>query len=394
MKKNVLVVIPGGSSEGSDSDDVYDLLVEPSLQALDVNIIRLTEATPPFLVDSEATGAGKFADACILDMSSQSPLAFYVFGMRQALEMHVITLLEASAQQPFDVSASRTIRYDLASPRALRDSATTLRENLLRTISVQTKSPEPPAALRERMDSIDRALARIEGLLTTDHLRSGHALRAPSMAETDDDVIRDLMKSPRTAYLDAIRQGRMEDALRLLDRLRKTTSPSEFASALAIPLAAGVSGAVPIAEAFLDETLSNHTASIRAGEIVQTLSEGFKRYYENSGGTTEGVAFFESLYKRVLENQRLTAADKAFVANKAGMLAWVLDDHEACISYTRKAANLNPEEPAYLYNLALAYDADGRSDDMTATLEALAALPGLDEDHLKLLERHGTKRAG
>jgi hypothetical protein len=124
--------------------------------------------------------------------------------------------------------------------------------------------------------------------------------------------------------------------------------------------------------------------------IGYVVTASIRAHFINTGRGSDGLAYLKKFFNDISKREHLDNRTKANIANQTGMLAWVCDDLEACITYTKLAASLNSSEPAYLYNLALAYESKKQKEDLEDTLDALSRMSDrLDSDHRKMLSKYG-----
>lgn len=137
----------------------------------------------------------------------------------------------------------------------------------------------------------------------------------------------------------------------------------------------------------LDEIVKSGDINQQA-DLAKATIQAFHSFFANAGLAAEGIEPIADTLNK-LESAAAQHDLLAFTANKAGMLAWIINDYDRCIRYTKMALHYSPLDASYHYNLCLAYDKMGLSSLLSQTLEQLSKLPDLDNDHLTILQKHG-----
>lgn len=384
---------PEGSPIREEANDFLELLVEPALEKYGFNVTRADRISHPTAITTDIVRLVQESDLCLIDLTNTNPNVFYECGRRHETGRPFIQMIKKGNEGslPFDVAGIRTVTYDVSSPRATRESILRLQEFIDTLVSAGFES----TTSGDSLSSIAQGIERIERKLNQLASSSGQG-KAIGLRPTDEeeDVLHDMLKSPREQFMSYLRKGRLDDACAMLDRLKKALPIDEYTTAMVLPASLGHTKTFERMDIELRDLIARPQQNQEHDERLNLMAEGAKKYFENTGEIEQGLKYLSDLYDAVSSSPHFASSSKAFVANKVGMLAWNADDHDTCIKYTVLAVGLNPSEPAFLFNLALAYKAVGREDELQETLKRLSRMKGLDADHVGLLRRYGYQYEG
>lgn len=122
LSKTCFVVSPigeEGSSTRAIADKVFKHLIQKSLPVEEFELIRADKISDPGIITNQIMSYIEKSDLVISDLSGQNPNVFYETAIRHALRKPIIQIVQAGDKIPFDISAVRTIFYDLTDPDAL-----------------------------------------------------------------------------------------------------------------------------------------------------------------------------------------------------------------------------------------------------------------------------------
>jgi hypothetical protein len=120
-----------------------------------------------------------------------------------------------------------------------------------------------------------------------------------------------------------------------------------------------------------------------------------KNYYINYERTGEGVEYLKPLISQLVLTDE-NSGELAKIHNVIGMMAWIHNDYDTCIEYTKRAYEEFDGESAYVYNLLLAYEKTRGENDAVFQqwLDRLAGYSQLSLSSQEYLMQHGRTYAG
>jgi hypothetical protein len=116
MKKKCFVISPigePGTDTRQQADDVFEYIIGPALEEMEVEAVRGDGFPEPGLITSQVIEAILTYDFCIADLSGHNPNVFYELAIAQTLGRPVLLLKLFGQPIPFDVKDYRLIEYDL-----------------------------------------------------------------------------------------------------------------------------------------------------------------------------------------------------------------------------------------------------------------------------------------
>ena len=123
--KSCFVIMPFGEKTDAagaafDFDEIFDYLIAPAAQALQLNVIRSDRVTKAGWVHAEMLEHLRTADAAIVDITTLNPNVFYELGVRHVLRRGVTVLIRKKGTPvPFNIQGFRVLDYGLG----LREAA-------------------------------------------------------------------------------------------------------------------------------------------------------------------------------------------------------------------------------------------------------------------------------
>lgn len=116
--RRCFVILPYPSGEGEtatpDFDAVFDELIRPVIEDLNLDIIRADRVSRSGLIHKEMIENLLEADVVIADVTLGSPDVFFELGIRQtARRAGTVILRHARSTAPFSISGMRAVDYDL-----------------------------------------------------------------------------------------------------------------------------------------------------------------------------------------------------------------------------------------------------------------------------------------
>jgi hypothetical protein len=118
-KKTCFVIMPFGEKTDTggqqiDFDDVYEFLIKPPLEKMNVEVIRCDKIPSAGSVHREMLRHILHDDLAVVDITTLNPNVFYELGVRHALRRSGTLLLRRKGtKNPFNIEGMRTFEYDL-----------------------------------------------------------------------------------------------------------------------------------------------------------------------------------------------------------------------------------------------------------------------------------------
>lgn len=199
-KKTCFVVCPIGDDNSETrkrSDVILKHIIKPVCEQFGYEVVRVDQLKTVDRIDHTIIEYLETAELVIADMTEHNANAFYEFGYRQATNLPLIPMIEASESIPFDVATLRTIKYvtnDL-------DKVEIIKERLSETVDLLSKEehiPTPRAeknidanailSLHSKLDEIID-LVRQNNAETIDLVVNQIAKHSKSASSTEDKMI-------------------------------------------------------------------------------------------------------------------------------------------------------------------------------------------------------------
>lgn len=133
MKRTCFIVCPIGE-EGSEirknSDQLLKHILQPVCNECNFECVRVDNLHDNDSITDTIIKYLKESDLVIADLSTHNPNAFFELGYRTALNKPAIHLKNSIDTLPFDVSAIRTIVYDLKDLDKVEETKNRLKETI------------------------------------------------------------------------------------------------------------------------------------------------------------------------------------------------------------------------------------------------------------------------
>ena len=113
--KPCLVICPigeEGTEERKRSNQVLKYIIEPIAKKCGFKADRADEISKPGVITTQIIDRLLNDELIIADLTSRNANVFYELAVRHAIKKPVVQLIGADERIPFDVSSSRTIRFD------------------------------------------------------------------------------------------------------------------------------------------------------------------------------------------------------------------------------------------------------------------------------------------
>lgn len=130
-EKKVCFVISPIGEEDSDtrkrSDQVLKHIITGPIEQLGYEVIRADKISEPGIITSQIIEHIVEAALVIADLTEKNPNVFYELALRHAIRKPLVQIIKTGEVIPFDVAATRIIKFDLHNP----DSVASAREEIL-----------------------------------------------------------------------------------------------------------------------------------------------------------------------------------------------------------------------------------------------------------------------
>lgn len=129
-RKICFVIAPIGEEESETrkrSDQVLKYIITPAVSACGYEPIRADQISEPGIITSQVIQHIVDDPLVVADLSERNANVFYELSLRHALRKPVVQLIHAKEVIPFDVAATRTIKFDhhdLASAEQAKEEIT------------------------------------------------------------------------------------------------------------------------------------------------------------------------------------------------------------------------------------------------------------------------------
>ena len=117
-----------GSDVRQAADDLYDLIIVPSLKMFGLTVVRADMIPSPSIITNDIVQLVQQSELCVIDLTGSNPNVFYECGRRHETGKPFIQLIKKGESLPFDVQGIRTIEYDLTTARSVHDTIGTVQQ--------------------------------------------------------------------------------------------------------------------------------------------------------------------------------------------------------------------------------------------------------------------------
>lgn len=153
-----------GSQIRRDSDDLLDLIIKPSVEMFNIEVIRGDHRNESGQIDVDVIKLVQESELCIVDLSYENVNVYYELGRRDECGKPVILLKSsASGSLPVDIATRRYIEFNLDDRRALVATRDKIKEAVQGFIDEGMEATKGTSlyAISETIERIDRNLARL-----------------------------------------------------------------------------------------------------------------------------------------------------------------------------------------------------------------------------------------
>ncbi len=169
-KKVCFVISPIGE-EDSDirkrSDQVLKHIITGPVEQLGYEVVRADKIAEPGIITHQIIQHIVDADLVVADLTDRNPNVFYELALRHAIRKPLVQLIKKDELIPFDIAATRIIKFDLQNPDSVEASKNEITAQV-KSLESGTKDFENPISvsldlkvLKESGKPEERSLADI-----------------------------------------------------------------------------------------------------------------------------------------------------------------------------------------------------------------------------------------
>lgn len=138
--KKCFVISPIGD-EGTETrrrcDQVLEHIIKPVAKECGYNTVRADQISEPGIITSQVIQRLLHDDLVIADLTGRNPNVYYELAVRHAVRKPVVQIIHHDEPIPFDVSPTRTIKFDYQD----LDSVAYCKEQLKKQIQTVERDP-------------------------------------------------------------------------------------------------------------------------------------------------------------------------------------------------------------------------------------------------------------
>ncbi len=359
-RKKCFVISPIGDETSAVRQEADALLwiAKNALEKYDFEVIRVDQIARTAVITNEIVQLIQESELCLIILTGQNPNVFYEAGRRHETGKPFIQMLKKDERIPFDVAGIRTIIYD--SVESLASAAKIIAE-VQKYVDEFEKSGYGTSGTGISMSTIALALDRIErkvGAIMSGTIGTSAGPAPIEMSGLPGDI--GFGRNPREAFMQAIAQGNVEQAARLLIRLEKLLGPTrELVVAASHLCQQGYEPAAEIVFRLMDEHFDDIHKEGLAG--LRSAISAIVAFYAVTDREGESIPRVEPLINKVTAVSDIDNKTKAYVLNQLGILNYGSKDYEKCLALEEQVLELAPNDTAYTYNISLTYEKLGLS---------------------------------
>ncbi len=165
--KTCFVISPigeAGSEIRKNADELFDLVIKPALKPYNFIVKRADKEVGSNIITKEIIDLVQNSDLCIIDLTGSNANVFYECGRRHETGKPFIQMIRAKEKLPFDVSAIRTINYDLMSLQSGQEAIEQIQmfvEDLIQTGFQVTSSGFSLSNISNTLERIEKKIEAI-----------------------------------------------------------------------------------------------------------------------------------------------------------------------------------------------------------------------------------------
>jgi len=377
MPKKCFVISPIGD-EGSpireEADTLLDLVITPALEPAGFEVIRVDRLKGAKAITSEIIQLIQDSELCVIVLTGHNPNVYYEMGRRHETGKPYIHLIRKGEPIPFDVAPIRTIMYDDISQSRVAYAVQKEIASFVREIEESSDAPYGRRGTGVSLATLAAAVDRIERKLSQVSSAPLHGVDQPVF---DDDPL----GNPYERFQRALDKGDLRAMVALLPRIEMVFGPSpRLLSAASLVAQGGVEAGAEVVYRLLNDNLNIFTD---VNDITFAMG-ALVGYYGMLDREEEAIPRIEPLIDKILELDPIKANPgmQADFRNQRQKLYYGNRDFAAAIPIGERVLKLAPEEPAYIFNLSIDYEMDGRIADAVEMVNKLIKTDTQDPDHL------------
>ena len=344
---------PEGSETRRNSDDLYELIIQPALEVFDFDVVRGDKLYSVTAITEDIINHVQNSELCIIDLTGNNPNVYYECGRRHETAKPFIHVKRIGEQIPFDIAGIRTIDYDLSDGRKIKNSIVTLRKFIQELENSGYGSQSSSFSLND----IATTLSRIERKM--DNIGSSQPV---TTSETGSAI----QGNPARVFYDAYAKGDYKLAVQGLKRFMKINHEPDLHLDLAALL---VEAYEPDSVGILKNILDKDFDSLKSTMIATALHS---LYLFSTAALTikDDYEYIKGLTDKALK-RKMSDKDKARFMNVLANIEYGIKDDLKALEFQKKTIELDPAEPAYHYNVATIYDSLKMTEELLKSLNML-----------------------
>jgi len=341
--KTCFVISPIGK-EGSDvrkeADDLFELIIKPSLDRFNFEVIRADTIPRPSVITSDIIQLVQNSDLCIIDLTGSNPNVFYECGRRHETGKPFIQLIKKGGELPFDVAGIRTIPYDFSSAREAHNAI----KNIQLFVSELEKEGFKSKTSGESLTSIASSIERIERRLSL--LSTG-----PLDSKSDETTMEALelitiKANPKKAFYTALEEKKWDKAHSILPVLKEVLgNTNDLLVSAGIFAGKGDEYSVAI----MKEILESPSEELKP-EAIKAAFLVLNEYYDIVDEELEGATFLEPIVKSLCKQDNLDEKIKGYICNAVQRLLYRATEFEHALEFSNLALKFDDADDSYHYN--------------------------------------------
>ena len=127
------VIAPIGDTESPErkrSDQIFKHIIEPIVSDLNYKVMRADKISKPGMINTQVIEHIINDQLVIADLTGSNPNVFYELALRHALQKPVIQMIAKNEKIPFDISTTRTIKFDFKDLDSVADAKKELEQQI------------------------------------------------------------------------------------------------------------------------------------------------------------------------------------------------------------------------------------------------------------------------
>ncbi|MEO6232747.1 MAG: hypothetical protein ABJB11_17245 [Ferruginibacter sp.] len=133
-KKLCFVISPIGEPDSQTrkrSDKILKFIIIPAVEKFDYEAIRADQISEPGIITSQVIQKIVESDLVIADLTDKNPNVFYELALRHAIKKPLIQIISKDDTIPFDIAATRVIRFDIQDLDSVENAKTEIANQIL-----------------------------------------------------------------------------------------------------------------------------------------------------------------------------------------------------------------------------------------------------------------------